>query len=391
MRVTVTRLRRLLIAGLVTGLVGTSAGCARFGGDPNAYQLGAILPLSGQNQLFGTEFRQAIDLGVRYANATMHLRKPISVRYQDGQGLPAPSTVAMSKLVDVDGSIGVFTGFSTPTEATASMANDRAVVEFNGGANSPALSRLGKYVLSDLPLADQQIPAAISYAVGKLHLRRWAVVYSNETLGQSLHTAIDAQLPRSGGKVVGSVSVSGTASDFSAQVAQLRTMRPDLIFLATTSGTQIPTMDKQIRLAGIKAQLMSYGGTDIPTVLASPDAEGQLFATQHVDLAQRNAETRYLVTEFKRRYPGTVMTTGQVNYFNAVLIMATAIKKLEESGSKVDGAALLRRILQGHRYDLAGGSVVFNPDGTTSTPIDIARLVHTKETILTTVQPRPAR
>jgi branched-chain amino acid transport system substrate-binding protein len=382
---------RLLAAVLALGLAAGLTSCARFGGDPDAYQLGAILPLSGQNQLFGSEFRQAIDLGVDYVNANEHLRKPLAVAYEDGQGLPQPSVTAMSKLVNVDRSIGVLTGFSTPTEATASMANDSNVVLFNGGANSPALSTLGKYVLNDLPLADQQMPAAISYAVGQRHLKRWAVLYSNETLGQSLLTAIQDQLPKAGGQVVGAVSVSSTATDFASQVAQLRQLKPDLIFLATASGTQIPTMDTQIRLAGLKSQLMSYGGTDIPTVLASPYAAGQLFATQHADLTKDNPATRYLVSEFQKRYPGTSMTTAQVNYFNAVLIMATAIKQLEGSGREVDGSALLSQILAGHSYDLAGGSVTFNPDGTTSTPIDITQLVNHKEKILTTVQPGATR
>lgn len=354
-------------------------------GSGQTYPLGAILPLSGQNQTFGTAFQQAIQLGESYVNDKMGLNGKVAVDYEDGQGLPAPSVTAMSKLVNVNKSVAVFTGFSAPTQAISALANQQQVVAFNAGANSPALATLGKYVLNDLPLADQQLPAALPYVVDTLKLKNWAIVYSNETLGQSVQAAINKGLPKAGGKVVQSISVSATATDFSPQVDQLRNTKADLIYFAVSSGTQIPTLAQQLRAAGVKAQFMSYGGTDIPAVISAQDTQGMLFTTQHVDLKSTNAPTQYLVKQFKAQHPGTTMTTAQVNYFNAALIIGQSIQKLEKANKQVTGANLLTQIIKGHQYDFAGGSVIINADGTTSTPIDITKLSGQKEQVVKTV------
>jgi ABC-type branched-subunit amino acid transport system substrate-binding protein len=364
-------------AGLLTACGGSNSA--------SAYNFGAILPLSGQDQSFGSEFQEAIQLGTNYVNADMGLNKKMDVDYQDGQGLPANSVTAMNELVNVNKSLGVFSGFSSVVSAIAPMANRHQSLVFNAGANSPALSQLGDYVLNDLPLADEQIPAATQYVVGKLGLKKWAVVYSDETLGQSVQAAINKDLPQAGGTVVKSVSVSSTATDFSSQVAQLRNSGADLIYFAVSSGTQIPVLAQQLRAAGVKAQFMSYGGTDIPQVLSSADAQGMLFTTQQVNLNDNSAATKYLVSQFKAKYPTQTMTTAQVNYFNAALIIGTALKKLEADKQSVTGASLLQQIRAGHSYQVAGGTITFNANGTTTTPIDVTKLqAHTESTVFTT-------
>jgi branched-chain amino acid transport system substrate-binding protein len=197
--------------------------------------------------------------------------------------------------------------------------------------------------------------------------------------------AIDDELPKAGGKVVQSISVSATATDFGPQVDQLRDTKADLIYFAVSSGTQIPTLAQQLRAAGVKAQFMSYGGTDIPAVISSDDTQGMLFTTQHVNLQATNAPTTYLTTQFAKKYPGTTLTTAQVNYFNAALIIGQAIQKLEAAKKTVNGANVLAQIIKGHEYQFAGGSVIINKDGTTSTPIDITKLVSKKETVVKSV------
>jgi ABC-type branched-subunit amino acid transport system substrate-binding protein len=369
---------------VVAAAAGLLTACGPSSNSASAYNFGAILPLSGQDQSFGSEFQEAIQLGTNYVNADLGLSKKMSVDYQDGQGLPSNSVTAMNELVNVNKSLGVFSGFSSVVSAIAPMANRSKSLVFNAGANSPSLSQLGSYVLNDLPLANEQIPAATQYVVGKLGLKKWAVVYSDETLGQSVQAAINQDLPKAGGTVVKSVSVSSTATDFSSQVAELRNTGADLIYFAVSSGTQIPVLAQQLRAAGVKAQFMSYGGTDIPEVLTSPDAQGMLFTTQQVNLSDGNAATKYLVSQFKAKYPTQTMTTAQVNYFNAALIIGTALKQLEADRKTVTGASLLQQIQAGHSYEVAGGTITFNSDGTTTTPIDVTKLEsHTESTVFT--------
>lgn len=365
---------------------GGGAGGVSGGGSP--YTLGAVVPLSGVNQTYGNAYRKAIDMCVDYVNKNMQLKKDVKVKYADGQALPGPSVTGMTKVVNVDAALAVMTGFSAVTKALAPVANREKVPLFNGGASSPDLQGLGDYVFNNIPLANQQIPAAISYAVKKQGLNKWFVLYSNETLGLSMVKAIKESLPKAGGEIIGTAEISSTATDFGAQIAQIRAANPDLVFLASTSGGQVPIIIRQIQAAGIHTKLASYAGIDIPETLAEPGAEGMLFTSQHIDYTLKQPLTQYFTTEYKKRYPNEKNPTIlQANYCSEVSIIATAIHSLEGSGTKVTGENLMKEIRHIGTFDVVGGKVTFLPDGTVNLAIDVRELSGGKLHVVDTFEP----
>lgn len=368
-----SRLNRIVILAAAVTLTATACGGSS-GGSNGPYTVGAVVPLSGVNAVYGDAYRVAIDICTNYVNENLNLDRKIKVNYVDGQALPAPSVTAMNKVINVDGATAVLTGFSAPTKALAPIASQRKIPLFNGGASSPDLQGLGDYVFNNIPLANQQIPASATYAVDKLGLKKWAVLYSNETLGLSVLKSIEKTLPDVGGAVIDKAEISSQATDFGAQVAQLRVKTPDAIFIATTSGGQVPTIIRQIRAAGIKSRLISYAGTDIPATLSEPGAEGMLFTSQSINYGLDQPLTRFFISKFGETNPGKEPSILQANYCSEMSIIATSIKSLEKAKTKVTGESLMKEIRKIGKFDVVGGEVTFRDDGTISLPIDVREL-----------------
>ncbi|MCU1614382.1 MAG: ABC-type branched-chain amino acid transport system, substrate-binding protein [Frankiales bacterium] len=370
--------RRAGLAIAAVGVLLTAAACGgagdAAGGGSSTYPVGTVIPLSGVNQLYGENYRDAIDLCTDYANKDLGLKGQIKVEHTDGQGLPGPSVTAMNQVVNVNDAVAVLTGFSAPTKALAPIANQRKVPLFNGGASSPDLQGLGDYVFNNIPLADQQIPASVGYVVDKLKGRNWFVLKSTETLGASVLKALQVAVPDAGGKIVGTAEVAADATDFGAQVAAIRGAGPDVVFLATTAGGAIPTIIRQIRDAGIDAQLVGYSGMDIPEVLAEPGAEGFLITSQSIDYDLKQPLTQYFVKAYAKEHPGKQPTGLQANYCSQMSIIGTAIASLEKKGDEVTGENVMKEIRAIGTFDVVGGSVTFQKDGTVSLPIDVRQL-----------------
>lgn len=365
-------LAMLALAGC-GGAAGGSAASGSSGGS-GSYELGAVFPLSGPNRLYGVRYREAMSIALDYVNKNYHLKHKVVVDYEDGKALPAPSVTATNKLVNTKQVPAVLTGFSAPTKAIAPIAKRDKVVEINAGGSSPELAQLNKYVFNTIPLANQQVPRAVSYALGKLNLKRWVVLYSNETLGKSMLKAVKADLPKAGGSVIGAIPVDSQATDFGPQVARIRSLNPDLVFLATTNGGQPPIMMRQMRSAGITAQAMSYAGIDSPPLLKTSAAQGMLFTIQGIDFKADNSATNYFDKQFASKYPSKTPTTLQVNYYNSVLVLGQAMKKLEKAGKDVTGEALQQAIHSKKTFSVAGGKISIRSNGTVTEPIEVVKV-----------------
>ena len=335
--------------------------------DSGSYTIGAIFPLSGQQAAFGNTYRDAIDAGTAYVNESGLLDGELKASFADGQANPQASVTSFNKLVNVDGAVAVLSGFSGVMKALAPIANRNEVLVMNGGAASPELRNLGDYVLNNVPLADDQIPQSVAFVAEDRDISDWVVLATNDALGQSMLTSIEKALPNAGGELVGTVTVNSEATDFGSQVLKLRELDPDFIYLAVAGGV-VANLTRQIRENGINAQMMSFAGNDSPEVITAPAGEGMLFTGQHLDLDANSKALDFLRSKIENP------TTLQINYFNLVLIIQQAIVALEADDADVTGVSIRAKIDEIGTFDVVGGQLFFNSDGTVSQAIDVLQV-----------------
>jgi ABC-type branched-subunit amino acid transport system substrate-binding protein len=348
------------------------------------YPIGVIFPLSGPNTVYGQTFSKGAELAAKNINAAHELPNQIKLLFEDSQALPQPAIIAMNKLVNIEQAPFVLSAFSGVTKAVAPIATRRKVVVVNGGAVSPELAGLSPYLFNVIPLANDEIAALLPYITSKLNLRRIMLTYVNDPFGQSVLNALTQQCLRLGCRVE-DISVSPGATNFQAEVAKIRAMRPDAVYVASY-GQQQNVILKQLRDGGVTAQFLSYSGINLPDTMKLPAAQGLIFTTEYVGLDSPDPVTQKFVESFRAAYGTATPSFYSVNYYNAILLFAQSAKWLVEKKHPVTGENLLGALHSIRTFNAVGGTITFEPNGTVRQAMQILRVVNGRPQVIATVQ-----
>lgn len=333
------------------------------------YVLGTLFPMSGPNAEYGSVFTAGAQLALQHIEADKVLKRPLRLQAEDTQALPQQAVVGMTKLANVDKASFVLVGFTAVSKAVAPIGDRARIVMVNGGAVGPDLSGLSPYFWNTIPLAHLETRALIPYIVGERKLKRIALIYVDDPLGDAILGALREELPKAGGELAGTFSVPRTAQQFAPVAARIRQARPDAVYIASF-GAQQSQIIKQLRDNGVSQPLLSYSAMNLDSVKNTAEAEGLIFTTQKTDFAGGDALTRRFATDFKARFnsdPGTY----HVNYYNAVWLFGQLAAQNEAAGKPVDGDTLRAALLEKRDFDLVGGKGSFDDKGNMSAAIQV--------------------
>ncbi|WP_102224165.1 ABC transporter substrate-binding protein [Acidimangrovimonas sediminis] len=352
----------------------TAAVCMLAGGAfGKDVEIGAVFPMSGTNAIYGDVFKSGADLAAEHINADHMLKEPLKILYEDSQALPQPAVVAMTKLVEVKQVPYVLSAFTGVSKAISTLAQRSQTVAVNGGGVGPDLAKLGDYFWNVIPLANLEVRAMVPY-LAKHGMKKVALVYVDDPLGQSILDELNANLPKVDGKLVAELSVPTSTQNFSGIAAKVRASGADAVYIASYGAQQIQ-IAKQLRDNGVKAQLASYSGFSTPDALKLPQAEGLLYTTQAVNYKAGDKVTQRFLADYQKAHDGKKPSAYIVNYYNAVLLFGILAQKLEEAGKPITGANLLAERKATKSFDLVGGTVSFQDNGTLLAPIQVNKIV----------------
>lgn len=335
-------------------------------------QIGALFAMSGNQAAFGELMSTGAQLAVEHANADHLLNGKLKLLIEDTQATPQNAVIAMNKLVNVEHVPYVLSSYSGVAKAIAPIATRTKVVAVNGGGVGPDLAELGPYFWNVIPLANFEVRAFVPYLV-KRNLKRVALVYLDDPLGQGIRKELEATLPRAGGELVAALAVPVAAQQFAGVAARVREAKPDVVYIASYGAQQVAAI-KQLRDNGVTQTLASYGAFSNPEVLAVPEARGALFTTQLVDWESSDPVTRRFVTDYKAKY-GKAPSVYPANYYNMVRLFVLLAAELQKQGKPITGENLLAQREATRSFEFVGSKVSFEANGTVKAPIQINEIV----------------
>lgn len=332
-------------------------------------EIGALFPLSGPNATYGDIFMSGSDLAAQHANEDGMLSGNLSIIYEDSQALPQQGVVAMNKLVNVESVPYVLSAFTGVSKAVSTLAQRSQTVTVNGGGVGPDLAELGEYFWNVIPLANNEVGALARYAVNDLGHKRFTLVYVDDPLGESILNELEKTLPPLGAELVESHSIAASAQQFSGVAARVRSDNPDVVYIASYGSQQLQIV-KQLRDNGVKAQIASYSAFSVPELQEQKESQGALFTTQSIDWDSEDPVTKRFVDDYNAEH-GKNPTSYIANYYNAVRVFALLAQDLEEQGKEITGANLLAQRKATDTFELVGGEVSFQENGTLLAPIQV--------------------
>jgi branched-chain amino acid transport system substrate-binding protein len=335
------------------------------------YVLGTLFPMAGPNAEYGTIFTNGAQMALTHLTADKTLKRPVTIAVEDSQGTPQGGATGMTKLANVDHAIFTMVGFTGVSKAAAPIGTRNKVVMVNGGGVGPDLSGLSPYFWNVIPLIDKELAALLPWMKTQ-GLKRVALVYVDDPLGNSVLAQLKEGLPGAGASLVGSYSVAPTAQQFGPIAAKIRDVTPDAVYFASY-GAQQSQIIKQLRDNGIDQPLFTYSAATIPSVRGLAEAEGLVFTTQTSDWTLKDPVTQRFVTDWRAKYNADPSTYHQ-NYYNAVRLFGLLTAELEKAGTAVDGDSLRAELLKTRKFALVGGEGTFDDKGNIAIPIQINRM-----------------
>ena len=228
----------------------------------------AILePLTGGQALFGIDQVQAARWAVEDINKKSDRKgRPLEALVLDTQADPQIGIQMAERACGIEKVPVICGAFSVVVAAVAPIVNRNKVLFLSVGANSPRIAQLGDYVYTIFPLADIDVSALVKYAYNTLKKRRAAVLYVNNETGIFGAEIFRDEFKKIGGEVVSFQAYEPYATDFTAQVLQVKAGNPDVIHLHGLVA-ETPQVIAQIRQFGIKAQIISYQNAYNPKIV----------------------------------------------------------------------------------------------------------------------------
>lgn len=355
---------RTLKVGLLAGALAV-ASLARAGD----LTIGAVFPMSGPNASYGDIFGSGANLAVEHINADNMIGGKLSIQYEDSQALPQQGLIGMNKLINVQKVPYVLSAFTGVSKAISTIGSRTKTVAINGGGVGPDLAELGPYFWNIIPLANYEVRALLPYMIKERKLKRFVLVYVDDPLGQSIRKEMETVLPQLGGQLVEAMSVPVTAQQFGGVAARVRAANPDAIYVASYGAQELQII-KQFRDNGVNQILSSYTAFSIPEVSALPEAKGSLYTTQQMDWSSQDPVTKRFVDDYRKKY-GKTPTAYIANYYNSVRLFGLLVQQLNKKGLPITGENLLKQRTETKTFDMVGGKVTFNENGTVQMPLQV--------------------
>lgn len=328
--------------------------------------IGGVACLTGAAATYGASTRNGTrlafddvnDLGGVDIGGEKYLIRYI---FEDDQGSPEVAANAFRKLIDQDEVYAILGSvMSSCTLAGAPIAQDSGVPVISPTSTAVQVTRTGDYIFRSCFLDPFQGAVVASFSYNDLKAKTAAVIFdSANDYTKGLAEAFRESFEKLGGKVVAYESFveESKTFDFSAQLTNIKSANPDVIFLdAYYSAAAL--MAKQARGLGITVPFMGADGWDSAefTKLGGEAVEGGHFCNHYSP-----EDPRPIVQNFVKKYakvygetPDALATLA----YDAALIL---IDSLNRAGS-LDRAAI-RDAIAATNLECVSGVITFDEYG----------------------------
>ena len=337
----------LAAAMMLTAMVGCGNGNTQDGGNANnagatgdTIKIGGLAPLTGDVSVYGVAVDNGVKMAVEEINADGGvLGKQIEYIVYDEKGDATEAVNAYNKLVQSDNVVAIVGDVtSKPTLAVAQQAAKDKIPLITASGTAENITQAGENIFRACFIDPFQGELMASYASKKLEKKTAAIIYNiSDDYSKGLYEAFEAAAGDLGIEVVQVEGYGKGTVDFKAQLTNIKSKNPDVIFLPVYY-QDVALIAVQAKELGIEAQFLGADGWD--GVIGQVDESNMDAVNGAYFCSQCSAQSDHPnLQEFLSKYKETYgMDASQfaVLGYDAMKMLAQAIS---EAGS-TDSAAI---------------------------------------------------
>ena len=361
----------MLISACAAPVAAPTAGTA--GGTTAAADLkvAILAPLSGPVPTFGVMTRDGALLAIEEWNAKGGVlgRKIVPI-VEDSQCTPDPAVNAANKVIDQD-KVSYIIGevCSKASIPVSEIANAKKVLQMSPTSTNPvftldAAGKAKQFVFRACFNDNWQGKIGANFALTELNAKTAFVLLdqANDYV-KGLAEVFMKEFAAGGGTVVGTESYTAQDTDFSAILAKVADVKPEVVYLPDYYNI-VNLVTKQAKEKGITAVFVGGDGWDSSDLDLSAAAGG--FYTNHYSSDDPRPEVQGFVTTFKAKYNGAVPDALAALAYDATNLLLEGIK-----AAGADDTTKVAAALEGITFNGISGQIQFDANHDPIKPLTI--------------------
>jgi branched-chain amino acid transport system substrate-binding protein len=196
----------------------------------DSVRIAYVGPMTGPYSAFGVDISRGAELAVKDKPEIMGF--PVELVIEDTQGTPEEGAAVANKLAADDKLLGVAGHtFSGSTEAAIPVYEDAGLVMVSPSTTLVELPLKGPNVYNRVAFSDgDQGRLAAEYIFNTLGIQNVVLMHDGGAYGQGLVTVMGEVFEGLGGSVLATEAITPGETDYSAQLANISALSPELIY-----------------------------------------------------------------------------------------------------------------------------------------------------------------
>ncbi|EFQ23453.1 ABC transporter substrate-binding protein [Aminomonas paucivorans] len=350
-------------------------------------RIGVFLPLTGQNA-FGGQLE--LD-GVKMAHQEMSkiLGKKVDLIVVDNKSDKVEAANAVKRLIEKEKVVAIIGTYGSSLAMAGGEISEKAKIPAVGtSCTNPLVTQGKKYYFRACFIDPFQGAGAATFALKDLKAKNGALLIDvSQDYSVGLATFFEKAFVKGGGKIVAKLSYNSGDQDFTAQLTEIISKKPDVLFIPSYFAEGAIIM-KQAKELGGKFKIMGGDAMDNPDIVKIGGAavEGFSYTTFPYDptMKDMNPVAKKFTANWKKVFPKKDPNVNSALGYDSYMLIMDAIKR----AGKAEPEAITKALASTKGFLGVTGATTINATHDAEKPVGIMQIQNGKRVFLTTVEPK---
>lgn len=349
-------------------------------------RIGVYLPLTGGNAYGGQLELEGLQMANKEVGTV--LGKKVELFVVDNKTDKVESANAVKRLIDKDKVVAIVGTYgSSLAMAGGEVAEKAGVPQIGTSCTNPLVTQGKKYIFRVCFIDPFQGAGAATYAFKTLGLKKAAIlvdVANDYSVG--LASFFTKSYTKLGGEVVSNLNYQSGDQDFTAQLTQIISKKPDVLFIPSYFAEGAIIM-KQVKELGGNFKVMGGDAMDNPkiTEIGGAAVEGFVHTTFPYDPSMKDMSpiAKQFTDNWKKLHPDKEPNVNAALGYDAYMITLDAIKR----AGKAEPEAITKALAETKGFPGVTGATTINATHDAEKPVGLVQIKDGKKTYVGEITP----
>ena len=350
-------------------------------------KIGVFLPLTGQ---MGYGGQLELD-GVKMAHkeAPKVLGKKVELFVVDNKSDKVEAANAVKRLIEKDKVVAIIGTYGSSLAMAGGEVSEKAgIPQLGTSCTNPLVTQGKKYNFRASFNDPYQGAGAATYAYEKMKAKNAAILIDvAQDYSVGLANYFEKSFTKLGGKVVAKMNYNSGDQDFTAQLTEIISKKPDVLFVPSYFAEGAIIM-KQVGELGGKFKIMGGDAMDNPEIvkIGGKAVEGFAYTTFPYDPTMKDMSpiAKKFTENWKKAFPGKDPNVNAALGYDSYMLILDAIKRAGKADPK-----LIRDQLEATKnFPGVTGSTTMNATHDAEKPVGIMMIQNGERKFVDVIQPK---